>query len=522
MLRAILALLTASVLAGCGTWSDPFSADIGGDVIEDPPIENFRGQPVAQLTFITGVDPAAETTFLLDYVELGLDESSPDDADDDPALLAPDYELARTNMSGMFAKNVYYAVHLAKYLKLKAEGDFVVVLNPVTLKHAPGRGYFYEPFEEDMPPADIDLSFLAYVHPLTLPSTRGEVLTTYGETLAPVASLRMDPVFNPDLEGAIGLTDVVLRSAHDPDGRGARAQLADHINVEKYGKLGSDYSEFTETSGPFQPGMLFELNMETFSLEEEPPADELLSAAVMESADYEPGSYYAYEFYEGYYRIIMSALQSVDNRRAATDAQKDYWAFYESSAKLEPVMLQRSDRRKYELLLKYKRAELAYLQDRDDNWMKGLLETSDFKFGFNKLRDAEQAARDDYINAQIEAGVGIALAILGAVAVAYSASEDSSGGALAGSALVGVGVAMVSRAVADLETIDVAFTSSFASSYDAQKAYVFESAEGERVEVRAASFDQFKQHLKTRYDKRFVPRMPAPQNKVTQDAVPTS
>src|SRR5690606_10362415 len=136
----------------------------------------------------------------------------------------------------------------------------------------------------NLPPADIDLDFLAYVHPKTQPSTRGEVLTTYGETLAPVTSIRMDPAFNAELGGAVALTDAVLRAAHDPDGRGVRAQLHDHLNVKKYGKTGSDYSERTESSGPFQPGMLFELDMETYTLEEEGPDEELVPASVLKQA----------------------------------------------------------------------------------------------------------------------------------------------------------------------------------------------------------------------------------------------
>lgn len=508
MLRLLAILLSMAALAGCAGSGNPFDSDIGGDVVVDPPIENFRGPPVVRLTFITTIDPAAEFAFLIDYIEVDLDESASDDPYIPPAI-PPDYQTARTNLDGMIAKNVFYAMHLAKYLKLRSDGDFTVILNPVTLKHEIGRGYYYQSFEEKMPPADIDLNFLAYVHPRTRPSTRGEVLTSYGESLAPVVSIRMDTAFNPELDGAIALTDVVMPSAHNPDDRGARAQLIDHINVRKFGKTGTDYTERAVPSGPFQPGMLFELDMETFTLEEDPPEEEILSEEALKLAGYKPGSYYAYEFYEGYYRIIMSALQSIDNRLLATVAQKNYWAYYESPDKLEPVMLERLDRRKHRFLLKVKRAELDFLQDRDDNWMHAVLETNDFQESFNKLRDAEQQARDDYINAQINAALGVFLGVLGAVAAGYSAGQDSYAGVAAGGALVGLGLSMFRKSVAELDSIDVTFAASFESAYASQKAYVFDTAEGERIKVRAATYNEFKENLKSRYDQRFKPKEPA-------------
>jgi hypothetical protein len=150
-----------------------------------------------------------------------------------------------------------------------------------------------------------------------------------------------------------------------------------------------------------------------------------------------------------------------------------------------------------------------------------VLETADFKTSFNKLRDAEQEARNDYINAQIEAGLGVALAILGGVAAGYSASQGDPYGTAGGGALVGVGVMMVTEAVAELEEIDSAFMASFATSYDTQKAYVIEVAEGERPEVRANSYPQLREQLKARYDERFAPQ-PASPPIVTQNVVPVS
>ncbi len=517
-MRVAVAFLAAGLLAGCGTSGGPLSAGVGGDVVEEPPVEHFRGPPVVQLTFLTGIEPSIETTFLLDYAEGGLQEGASDSDD----LLLPDFTVARINMNAMIAKNVFYAVHMAKYLKLRADDDFVVILNPVTLNYADGRGYYYEPLEADMPPADIELNFLAYVHPQTAPSTRGDVLTTYGETLAPLVSVRMDPAFNPELGGAVALTDVVMGSALDPDGHGLRAQLADHLNVTKLGKTGQDLSQKAQPSGAFQPGMLFALEMETYTLEDEPPGEELLPESVMEEAKYEPGRFYVYEFYEGYYRIIMSALRYVDNRDVATRAQRDYWSFYESPDALETVMLDFSDRRKYVMLMKFKAAQLEFLEDRDDKWLMQVLETASFGESFKKLRDAEQEARDDYINAQIEAGFGILLGVLGVVATGYAASNDDAYGTVAGAALIGTGVGMVRRSLAEMEQVDTIFINSFQSSYETQKAYVIEAAEGDRIVVRADSWGEFRERLRVHYDERFAPNRNVAPTVGTRNAVPTS
>ena len=185
-------------------------------------------------------------------------------------------------------------------------------------------------------------------------------------------------------------------------------------------------------------------------------------------------------------------------------------------------MLRRSDRRKYGLLLKYRAAELAYLEDRDDRWMDQVLETADFGDSFKALRDAEQEARNDYINAQIETGIGIALAVLGAVAAGYSATQGDDLGTVGGSMAAGVGVALVNNAVAEMEQVDAVFINSFQTAYESQKIYVIESAEGDRISVRAGSWDEFREALKTRYDERFRPKpQPAPSTG-TGNAVPTS
>ena len=152
MLRVLALLLSLTGLSACGTLGGPFDDDIGGEVVLDPPLENFRGQPVIKVTFVAAIDPSAETTFLFDYAEFDLDESA---GERKPSTVRPNFERARTNLNGMLAKNVFYAMHLAKYLKLRADGDFLVILDPVTLRYEIGSGYLYQSFEEKMPPADI-------------------------------------------------------------------------------------------------------------------------------------------------------------------------------------------------------------------------------------------------------------------------------------------------------------------------------------------------------------------------------
>ncbi len=493
------AIWVGFALGGCAGFhlSGPMPSDIGGEQVVKPPVENFRGQPVVQVTFVNGIDPAAESEFLNDYRNFPVTQGGLAIAFSETA----DFTTARLNLNGMMAKNTFYAFQLAKYLKMKSNGDYAVVLNPVTLKFDFIEGYSYEPVEEHMPPYDIDLNFLSYVDPSSQPSNKGNVITTFGESLAPIVSVRMDPAFNPTVEGAVGLSNPMISHARNPDGRGARAQLIDYLNIAKMGAepLDLELEDHAKSSGAFEAGSFYGLRLDTYDLEDDPPEEDVLPAEVRDAWNYQPGTYYAYEFFEGYYKVVMSALQIVDNSELVTESQQNYWSYYEKDD-LAPVMIKATDRKKRRFLIKAKQVELQYLQDRDDNWMDAVLQSNDFQFSFNKLRDAEQDARDDYVNAQIKAVAGVLLVALGAVATVVT---DSNSGGLAGVGAVGVGVALTAGALADLDQIDLVFETAFETAYESQKSYVFETAEGERITVRARDYTDFKRQLKSRYDKRF-------------------
>lgn len=490
----VIAVLTGCVTPGFG----PMPSNIGGKEIVKPAPEKFRGQPVLSLTFIAAVDPQAEDAFLEDYKLYHV-------ATDYGVASAINDETAQTNMDGMMAKNMYYALHLAKYLKAKADGDYALILNPVTLKYKYGSGYMYEPFEANMPPADVDLNFFAYVHPATEPSTRGDLITTYGDELAPIVSIRVDPAFRSDLGGTVALSDLMIPFAHNPDNMGNRAQFIDRINVEKYGKTAVPaLKDKSTSSGPLEPGKYFSLSLRDYLLPQVPPTEEVLSASAASAWGYDPGTYYAYNFYDGYYKVIMSALGTVDNRSSMTHAQKQYWGSFEPNADFRDIMLFKSDRRKKRFLTKAQQVEIQYLQDRDDNWSNAVLETNDFKVSFNNLRDAEQKARDDYIAAQGKAVAGVMFAILGAAVSSNNYGNNNAGGTAAGVALASVGVGLVVSAVSELDDIDVAFSTAFTSAYNTQKDYIFETAEGERVTIRARDYADFKKNLKEYYEERFI------------------
>lgn len=499
-LRGLCAALWIGVtVSGCAGFhlSGPMPSDIGGEEVLKPPIEQFRGQPVVQLTFVNGIDPAAESEFINDYRNFPI-------TDGGMALAfaeAADLATARFNLNGMMAKNTYYAFQLAKYLKMKSNGDYAVILNPVTLKYDFIDGYSYEPFETQLPPYDIDLNFLSYVDPSSRPSNKGSVITTFGESLAPVVSIRMDPAFNPTVEGAVGLSNLMVPHAQNPDGRGARAQLIDYLNAVKMGATPLDLGGLAKSSGIYEVGSFYDLNLDTYDLEDDPPDEELLSAELREAWSYDPGDYYGYEFFEGYYRVVMSALQVVDNANVVTEAQRNYWSYYEDDD-LAPVMLEAADRKKRRFLVKAKQVEIQYLQDRDDNWMDAVLESNSFHSTFNQLRDAEQDARDEYVNSQLLAAAGVLLVLAGATVAAIS---DSDLAGMAGVGALGFGVALTTRSLANLEQVDQTFELAYDSAYESQKSYVFETAEGEKITVRAGDYADFKRQLKDRYLKRFGP-----------------
>lgn len=510
-------LLTAS-LAGCVTTSEflsnfgiggPYPVDIGGSNLQSPPVENYRGLPVVQVTFVANASAIAESAFLTDFREELITEelvTTNEGEDPVPAPLA-DYGTASTNLKAMFAKNVFYAIHLAKFLKIKSDGDFLVILNPVSLGYNSTKGYDYEPFEQNMPAADVEVFFSAYVHPKTKPSTKGSLLTTYGESLAPIISIRVDPAFNPEVHGAMALTRKLDAFASNPQNQGARAQLIDLLNARRYGAKPLQLAEKRKGSGEFEKGKYFQLSFNMNDLEKVAIPEEIIPANQLSGYDYSPGTYYAYKFYDAYYKVVLSALGVVDNRNVVTAAQMNYWTFYDQSGatNFESVILRKSDRRKRRFLLKAKQIELQYLEDRDEKWMNLLLSTNQFKENFSELRNAEQKARDDYVGTQVQAGFGVLLAIAGAAAAVQSSRNDNNYGTAGGGALMGVGIGMVATAMAEMEEIDVAFGTAFESAYDSQKSYVFEIAEGEKVHVRAKDYAGFKNQLKKRFNLRFKP-----------------
>lgn len=514
--KVLSGLFLSFVLSGCIAIAQPYPDSIGGTNVKMPAAEKFRGRPVVQITFIAGADTSSENVFFEDYknspIVSGTTPINTEIDDDNRGLtsvdenIVTDEGIARNNLKSMFAKNTFYALHLAKYLKMRSDGDLAVILNPTTLKFDPGQGYRLEPFEKAMPPYDVEVNMLSYVHPNTKPSNKSSIITTYGESLAPIISMRVDPAINPAVQGALVLTSEMLSSAHDPDGKGVRAQLIDRFNIEKYG-AGKNFKKpeidtKDVSSGPFVKGTFFEIDAGAHDLEKTPIPETLIPPKKVKEAGYVPGEYMAYEFYDAYYRIIVSALGAIDNNKSATTSQKEFWSNFEPNG-MDKIMLENTNRGKKIFVIKAKQAEIRYLEDRDQRWSEAVLDTNDFLANFNNLRTAEQTARNQYIEAQVQAVVGALLAVGGAYASARSNSNNNTAGTVGGVALIGIGAALIARAVSDIANVDVAFKSSFESAYDSQKSYVFEISENERLEVRAKSYAEFKNFVKQRYNKRF-------------------
>ena len=511
-------MLLIFLLSGCVTVEEflsggPYPSKIGGAVVSSPKLQNFRGLPVVRVSFLASADTGAEAALAGDYknTPIYFDLSSYEDdqtgLNNGPgagATIADDV-TARANLKAMFAKNAFYAFHLVKFLKIKSKGDFTVVLNPLKLKHT-STGYYYDPFEKNMPPHDIDIHFLSYVHPNTKPSTKNVVITTFGESLAPIVSIRMDPKFNPKTEGAVALTDGFVEYAQNKDDSGLRAQLIDQINAKHYQATTANTSarlaDLSLSSGEFKTGHFYTLSLGTKDMETTGVPENIIPEADLSGKNYDPGTYYAYKFYNAYYRIVMAALNKIDNRKFVTAAQKNFWEQYDANDVSE-IMLQKTDPRKRRFLMALKKIELEYLENRDTNWIEAVLSGNKFKSNFNKLRSSEQQARDAYVAAQIQAAAGILLAVGGAYVSARSSGNNSYGGTVAGGAAFGLGLGLMAKALADIKSIDVGFGASFDLAYDSQKSYIFETADGEKESVSAKDYTDFRRQLKSKYDQRF-------------------
>jgi len=513
MVRRLSVLFLVAVLSACQTTNDfmagfstgPYPNNIGGEKLASPSIVNFRGLPVVQVSFLVNADATAESAFFTDYNQVPAVVSYSEDEPESDTLSDP--ATASTNLQGMFAKSAFYAIHLAKFLKIKSDGEFIVILNPMTLRYDTTRGYSYEPFEKNMPGADVEIFFGAYVHPNTKPSTKGNLTTTYGESLAPIVSIRTDPAFNPGAAGAIALKNAFQQYAVNADGKGARAQFIDLLNAKRYNAKTLNIAGNGKSTGVFELGSYYSLDFDSEDLEQTPIPETIIPAVQLSGHDYNPGTYFAYRFYEPYYRAIVAALNLVDNRRVITSAQKAYLSYYDPNGTVdfESVLLGQSDRRMKRFLSRARQIELQYLEDRDNRWMDLVLSSNDFRDNFAGLRDAEQNARDEYINTQVQAGIGLLLAVAGAAAAAHSNNNNNNFGTAGGAALAGVGIAMVASAMAEIGEIDVAFGTAFETAYNSQKDYVFEIAEGEKINVRAKDYAGFKAQLRKRFDQRFQP-----------------
>ena len=130
-------VLAAGLLSGCIAVGTPYPPNIGGEKVTKPSAANFRGRPVVKVTFISTTDSSTENTFYSDYIKTPIRTSAPPNPNDS-GLVETDHEevtddqIATNNMRAMFAKNTFYALHLAKYLRLRSKGDLAVILNPTT------------------------------------------------------------------------------------------------------------------------------------------------------------------------------------------------------------------------------------------------------------------------------------------------------------------------------------------------------------------------------------------------------
>jgi hypothetical protein len=96
----------------------------------------------------------------------------------------------------------------------------------------------------------------------------------------------------------------------------------------------------------------------------------------------------------------------------------------------------------------------------------------------------------------------VLVAILGAVVIAKGGGGNN--GAALGGVAIGLGISMVTDAARRVETIDENFERAYQSSYESQKTYIFETAEGERVTVVGRDYNDFKNIIKSRYEEKFL------------------
>ena len=124
----------------------------------------------------------------------------------------------------------------------------------------------------------------------------------------------------------------------DDDGKGIHANLTDFINSTKYGAKGLDYSTHAKKSGPYEKGKYYALDLPKLRSDQGTDGSyEVHTATDLAAAGYNAGTYNPYQFYEGYYRILMGALQKTDHKNRMTASDRSYFSAMDS-ADLEPVL----------------------------------------------------------------------------------------------------------------------------------------------------------------------------------------
>ncbi len=501
MFRIFGSLASMLILAGClgglgGGW--------GPGIDDKTPVKiepaKFRGLPVVRVSFVASVDASARLRYQEAYWQNPIPSGVGAESEEGGAAAKPaDGSTAETNFNAMESKNVFYAFHLAKYLEARSRGTYLVFLNPEVVKHDDNRGFYRESYEDGLPPHDVDVSFGAYVHPNTQPSNVSD--TTYGEWITPIVSVRVDKAFSSATAGAVGLPDRLTSYAADSDGYGARAQLVDFLNA-RIDKLTAVNPGTARDSGKLAAGEFYALPSGEVKLSEGGIPKEELTAQELAAVSYNPGRLDAFPVYKGVHQVVEVALTKVDNSKTATRSQEDYWAFY-GEPNASTIVLQRSDRGKRRFLVRARQAELQYLRDRDRNWMEAVLNTSNFTSSFNELREAELKARKEFVDAQIQQGLGTLMAIGGAFAAVGGAQSDNPFAAGAGIAMVNTGLTMAISAQTVIDRINQGFDTAFSNSYNSQREYIVEFEEAEREKIRARDYADFRKQLKNRYAKRF-------------------
>lgn len=493
-LRMSALLMAAFALSGCVSFGGTYSEKLAGPPATLTNTAAFEQRaPVIAITFVSGITPSAEKEFEKFYNNYQLNdtwEKSSDGSEIKPykKLDTEERKKLETAVGQMISKTSYHAVLLSKHIADK-EPTVTAFLDPVKIDYDPDEGFFYKR-DVVLPPRDLDIDIMAYVHPRASVSNYSNLITTNARYIAPIVNIRSSQETNEAVAGAVALPKRFVTAAVQTDGFGARATLIEYFNSKRSSRPSAPPAVTRAQlidERPLKPGTALGLPVDGLKVVDE----ENDQGRVIQT-------WSARHLYQTYLNMALDALNVLDFQAARAAQMARYTAPLTPANGVIPASIPASSPKAF--VRQGAEVEVAWLTARDEKLRAAMMAKDGFVWSMAKVAAKEDEKVDEYIAAQIQGGLSILAAIGGAYLGATGFHGNNAMAASAGVALMTAGIAFASDAHMAMQAITGGFEKASAQLYQAQTNYTIKTHEGEVV-ITAASLAKLREGIKGQYQK---------------------